>query len=104
MDGLAMLVISAVTPWLLERLKWAPYHWMRVMKPYSHWLNRLTPLVVAALVAAGVTVSFDEVSGTLTIRGLVPADMLRGVLLWAVGAVTQHLTYERAKVSIEKSV
>ena len=94
MDGLLMLVISAVTPWLLEKLKWA--RWFPLMSPYAPILNRVTPLMLAAIVAAGVTISFDQTAGVLMIRGLIPSDIVRGVLLWIAGAGVQHLSYERA--------
>lgn len=100
MDGVTVLIVSALMPWLLERLKWA--RWFPLMQPYATWLNRATPLAVAAMVAAGVTFSIDDAGWTL--KGPLPEDMVRGLLLWIVGAVTQHLTYERAKASIEKSV
>lgn len=100
MDAGLMLIVSVLTPWLLERLKWA--RWFPLMKPYASWLNRVTPLVVAAAIAAGITFTVDDTGWTL--KGPLPEDMLRGFLLWAVGAVTQHVTYERAKKSIEASV
>lgn len=102
MDGLLMFVISVLTPWLLERLKWA--RWFPLMKPYASAFNRITPLVLSALVAAGITFQFDEASGVLMVSGLIPKDMVRGLLFWIVGAATQHLAYERAKSSIQASV
>lgn len=92
MDGLLMLLVSAVTPWVLERLKSA--RWFPFMHPVAPVLNRLTPIVLAALVASGITYSFD--GGTLTISGLLPDQIVRGLLLWLVGAGTQHLAYQRA--------
>ena len=94
MDGLLMFIVSAVTPWLLEQLT----SWRRfpLMHPYAPVLNRLTPIVLAGLVAAGITVSFDEVNGVLTIKGLIAEDIVRGLLLWIVGAGVQHFAYERA--------
>jgi len=94
MDGILMLLISALTPWLLERLKWA--RWFPLMAPFAPVLNRVTPLALAALVAAGVTMQFDHATGVLMVSGLVPSEMLRGVLLWIAGAGVQHLSYERA--------
>ena len=94
MDGLVMLLISALTPWLLERLKWA--RGFPLMQPMAPVLNRVTPLVLAAVIAAGVTFQFDQSSGVLLISGLVPSDMIRGVLLWVAGAGVQELSYQRA--------
>lgn len=92
MDGLLMLVVSAVTPWLLERLKHV--RWFPLMQPIAPVLNRVTPAALAALVASGISYSFD--GGTLTISGLVPDQIVRGLLLWVVGAGTQHVAYVRA--------
>lgn len=97
MDAGLMLLISALTPWLLERLKtaaWFPF--MSHVGKYAPILNRLTPMVVAAVMAAGITFQFDDAAGVLTIKGLVPSDIVRGLLLWAAGAGTQHLAYHRA--------
>lgn len=91
MDGLLMLLISALTPWLLERLKWA--RWFPLMQPFAPVLNRVTPLALAAIVAAGVTFTVDSTGWTL--KGPLPEDMVRGVLLWLVGAAVQHFSYER---------
>jgi hypothetical protein len=93
-DGLWMLVISALTPFILEKLKWQ--RWFPLMQPYAAKVNRITPLIVSALVAAGITIDFDHVNGVLTIAGLIPSDIVRGLLLWTVGALTQHVSYERA--------
>jgi hypothetical protein len=93
-DGVWMLFISAATPFILEKLKWQ--RWFPLMQPYASKLNRITPLVVSALVAAGITIDFDHVNGVLTIAGLIPGDIVRGLLLWGFGAITQHVSYERA--------
>lgn len=92
MDGLLMIVISAVTPWLLERLKWQ--RWFPLMQPIAPVLNRVTPLILAAGVAAGITFNVDASGWTLS--GPLPEDMLRGALLWVGGAVVQHASYHRA--------
>lgn len=94
MDALLVLLISVLTPWVLERLKYS--RWFPFMQPFAPVLNRLTPLVVAAITAAGVTVGFDQGSGVLTVGGLVPSDVIRGLLLWGAGALTQQVSYKRA--------
>lgn len=92
MDGLLMIIISSFTPWLLERLKW--WRWFPLMAPAARVLNRVTPLIVAAGIAAGIT--FNVTDSGWTLAGPLPQDMVRGVLLWLVGAGTQHLAYHRA--------
>lgn len=92
MDGLLMLIVSALTPWLLEQLKWQ--RWFPLMQPFAPFLNRATPLALAGAVAAGITFTVDAEGWTL--RGPLPEDMVRGVLLWIVGAATQHFAYHRA--------
>jgi hypothetical protein len=94
MDGLLMLFISAFTPFLLEKLKWA--RWFPLMQPVAPVLNRLTPLVLSAIVAAGIVFNFNSVTGVLTISGLIPSDVIRGLLLWGGGALVQQLSYQRA--------
>ena len=92
MDGLLMLVISSLTPWVMERLKFQ--RWFPLMHPIAPVLNRVTPIVLAGLVAAGVTVEFDH--GTLSVSGLVPDQIVRGVMLWVTGYVVQEFSYRRA--------
>lgn len=94
MDGLLVILISAITPWIMERLKFSKY--FPFMQPFAPVLNRLTPLVVAAITAAGVTVGFDQAGGVLTVSGLVPSDVIRGLILWGAGALTQQVSYTRA--------
>jgi hypothetical protein len=89
-----MLIISALTPWLLEQLKHA--RWFPWMRPYIGKLNMLVPVLTAAIVASGITWAFDQTSGELTVKGLIPSDIFRGLLLWIGGSVTQHFSYERA--------
>lgn len=88
MDLIVTLIVSNLTPWLMERLKSVSIFPMAAFAPIA---NRVVPLLVALLVASGVTYEFHD--GTLTIAHLVPSDMLRGVLLWIVGAVTQQIHY-----------
>lgn len=94
MDGLLVILISAITPWIMEHLKYSK--WFPFMSPFAPVANRVTPLVVAAITAAGVTVGFDHATGVLTISGLVASDVLRGLLLWGVGMITQQASYKRA--------
>ena len=98
MDGILMLLISVISPWVLEKLKWA--RWFPLMQPVAPFLNRATPLMLSALIAAGVTIQFDQTAGVLMVSGLIPSDVIRGLLLWGVGATTQHLTYTRANVAL----
>lgn len=86
-----MFIASNLTPWLLEQLK--SVGWFPFMAHVAPVLNRLTPLVVAILMASGVSYTFEPSSGTLTVMHLIPMDIIRGLLLWAVGAVTQHVNY-----------
>ncbi len=92
MDGLLLIVISSVTPWILERLKFQ--RWFPLMQPVAPVLNRITPIVLAGLVAVGVTVQFDK--GTLSVSGLMPDEIIRGLLLWVTGYVVQEVSYRRA--------
>jgi len=89
MDAIVMFVVSNLTPALLEWLK--SKAWFPFMARFAPVLNRITPMVVAAIMAAGVTVQFAD--GVLSISGLVPDQMIRGVLLAVFGAVTQHVNY-----------
>ena len=54
MDALTMLIVSTLTPFLLEKLKWA--HWFPLMQPYAPWLNRLTPVALAGPLLTRATV------------------------------------------------
>ena len=90
MDAILVFVVSNVTPALLEWLKTKA--WFPFMHRVAPVLNRVTPLAVAALVASGVTYTLE--GGTLTVSGLVPDAMLRGMLLALVGAVTQQINYK----------
>lgn len=89
MDAILMFLVSNLTPALLEWLKTKA--WFPFMARWAPVANRITPLVVAALVASGVTYQFHD--GTLSISGLVPDQMLRGLLLAIGGAITQHVNY-----------
>ncbi len=91
MDALVALVVSALMPRLLEALKTRA--WFPLMHRSAPLLNRVTPVLVALGTASGITWSFD--GGVLTVSGLVPDDILRGVLLWALSAAVQHGVYER---------
>lgn len=92
MDALAVLVVSSLTPKLLELLKQRA--WFPLMDVSAPVLNRVTPLAVALLTATGVTWQFDDATGTLTLSGLVASDIVRGLLLWGAGAAMQHGVYE----------
>lgn len=94
MDGLLVILISAITPWIMEHLKYSK--WFPFMSPIAPYANRITPLVVALITAAGITIGFDQTTGVMTISGLVPSDIIRGVILWGVGIVTQQASYKRA--------
>ena len=95
MDALLMLFVSALQPWLLERAKdWAWCPLMSRVGRYAPILNRVTPVLVATCTSAGVTFAFQD--GTLTIAGLVPDQMLRGLLFAIGGSVTSHVAYHRA--------
>lgn len=95
MELLISAVAGFITTHLLEALK--DQRWF----PFMNWAgtrqvrNVITPIITAVVVASGITFTWDEVNGALTITGLVPNDVVRSlvsaVVLWA----TQEMTYRK---------
>jgi hypothetical protein len=76
MDLLVMLVVSNLTPWVLERLKDAA--WFPLMQRFSRYapiLNRVTPVASTVLLTLGVHWSFEASGGgRLVLEGFVPTS------------------------------
>jgi len=74
MDLLVMLVISNLTPWILERLKDA--EWFPLMQRFTRYapiLNRVTPVVSTLLLTLGVHWTFEAANGgRFVLEGFVP--------------------------------
>ena len=87
------LLVSAIAPKLLERLK--PARWAPFIKPYAPRLNRLTAIAVATLTTLGVTVDFDAAAGELTVGGLQAESVLRLGLTWILNFTLQETVYRR---------
>ncbi len=92
-DVLVNLVVAAATPALLERLKdrpWAPF-----VARHSRRLNRATAVATAILTAVGVSWTFDQEIGRLTIDGLLWPNMLDLGLRAAASFAVQELSYRQ---------
>lgn len=87
------LVVSALVPKLLELLK--PKRWAPFVRDYAPTLNRITAVLVALVTAIGVTVDFDVTAGVLTIGGLLPDQIIRTGLTWALNFAIQEAVYRR---------
>ena len=96
MQLFAVWLTSNFTPLLLEKAKdWRWFPFMSNIGRFAPILNRVTPLVAAAVVASGVHWTFDAAEGRLVVDGLMPQHMINGVALWVVGAFTQHYRYHK---------
>lgn len=92
--ALLSLVLSALTPFVLEWLKdkpWAPF-----VQRYRADLNRVTAAIVAAGNAVGVAFAYDAATGTLTITGLDLTQILTIGVTALLAFITQEIVYRKA--------
>jgi hypothetical protein len=89
-DTTAVLTASAVTVWLIQKLKEAS--WFKMLTPSSTTMNRLASVVAAILTATGIHVAFN--SGTLTVTGLTGMAILTAGIAWVKSFVMNELIYQ----------
>lgn len=87
------LLVPAAFAWLIERAKQAK--WIGWITPEStDSLKRFISGLMAVLGAVGISASYD--AGTLTIIGLLPANIASMGLLIVQNYLVQHVTFHGA--------
>ena len=89
-DTTAVLTASAVSVWVIQRLKHAT--WFQMLTPSTVTLNRLASFIAAAATATGIHVAFS--AGTLTITGLTLSGIAAAVIAWFKSYVMNELIYQ----------
>jgi len=89
-DTTAVLTASAVSVWVIQRLKHAA--WFQMLTPSTATLNRLASFIAAAATATGIHVAFS--AGTLTITGLTLSGIVAAVIAWFKSYVMNELIYQ----------
>lgn len=93
-DPLAIPVLSALSVWLIQRLKaWSAIPWIN---ENSKVASRIVSGFSALLAAAGITVSFNHDLGVLTITGLTLTTIGVGLWKWLESFVVNELLYQTA--------
>jgi hypothetical protein len=91
-DATAMLTASAISVYLIQRLKSAS--WFKLLTPNTKYLNIAASLFAAAIAATGIHYTFDPNAGTLTITGLTIAGILTALWTWAKSFALNELIYQ----------
>jgi hypothetical protein len=91
---LISLTVSALVPHALEFLKAAP--WFPFVQPHARRLNRIMAVLVAIATSIGVSWSFNQEAGTLTITGLRLTEILPLAAQAVANFVTQEVVYRTA--------
>jgi hypothetical protein len=94
MDDHAMnsLVINAVAGWAISKAKSSNSPWLQWLDASRPVLTTIVSTLVAAITAAGMTITWDGGSGTLTITGISVASVLTFVWFVVKNQVFQHIT------------
>ncbi len=91
-DTTAVLTTSAVSVWLIQKLKQAS--WFKVITPSTTTLNRLASILAALFAATGIHFAFDDGTGTFTVTGLALATIIPAFVGWFKAFVMNELIYQ----------
>lgn len=90
---LVSTLVSTLTPFLLERIKWSRLPFLDPLKPT---LNRVMAALTAMVTALGVTISYDAAAGTLTVTGLGLESVATAGVSFVVNLAVQQTIYRTA--------
>jgi hypothetical protein len=91
---IATAIYNLIAPFLLEKGKWSRL--FPFMSPFSAVLNNATSFVVAFLGAAGITYAVDVNAHTFTLTWPDPEQVIKALIIAAVGYLIQKVAYKRA--------
>jgi len=89
-DTTAVLTASAVSVWIIQKLKNAS--WFKLVTPDTKVMNLMASIFAAFLSATGIHITFN--TGTLTITGLALSAILPAVIAWFKSFVMNELIYQ----------
>lgn len=86
--------MAGIVIYVIEWLKRSKLPFLSWIHPDSKTVNRLVSLVAAALVAGGISWTYDQASGQLVIMNLTQANLAH--VLWAIASqmVMQQIGYD----------
>ena len=89
--SMVTLLISLVTPLIMEYLKTKP--WAPFLQQHAPTMNRVVAVLVSIGNTVGVSAAYDAVTGTLTITGLILDDIARIGVTALLAFLTQEVVY-----------
>lgn len=93
-DAAVQVAIAGAIVWLMEQLK--RMTGVTFMTPDTAVMNRVVSMLFAGAAAIGITATFDQQAGVLTITGLTASGVAAGFWAWFKAYVFQELIYQGA--------